>query len=187
MKIIFIRHGKTLGNEQHKYIGVTDESLSENGIKEILQKKYPKAQRIIASPLKRCVETADLIYKQKPEIFNDLREYDFGEFENKGYEDLKDNPIYKKWLSSDGKDTFPVGEGQENFSVRCCDCFKEIIKNNSTESIAFVIHGGVIMSILEKFAMEKKSFYQWQTKNGCGYIFELEDSENIALKFNKKI
>ena len=47
MKYIYlIRHGKTPGNEEKKYIGVTDESLSDIGRKEILSKKYPKADII---------------------------------------------------------------------------------------------------------------------------------------------
>lgn len=35
MKIIFIRHGKTKGNLEKRYIGKTDESLCEIGIKEL--------------------------------------------------------------------------------------------------------------------------------------------------------
>lgn len=35
MKIIFIRHGQTKGNEEKRYIGRTDESLSQKGIEEI--------------------------------------------------------------------------------------------------------------------------------------------------------
>lgn len=182
MKIIFIRHGKTLGNEQHKYIGVTDEGLTQNGINEIKAKIYPDAQRIITSPLKRCIETAKLIYNEPFEIYNDLREYDFGEFENKGYEELRYNKKYTEWLSLNGTAPFPVGEGQEAFSKRCCSCFREIIKKNNSETIAFVVHGGVIMAILEKYALPEKSFYQWHRANGCGYVFELMDKKELALK-----
>ena len=35
MKIIFIRHGQTKGNEEKRYIGRTDELLSQKGIEEI--------------------------------------------------------------------------------------------------------------------------------------------------------
>ena len=36
MKIILVRHGETLGNLGKKYIGKTDETLCETGIKKIL-------------------------------------------------------------------------------------------------------------------------------------------------------
>ena len=46
--------------------------------------------------------------------------------------------------------------------------------------MAFVVHGGTIMSILEAFAEEKKNYYDWQVKNGCGYVAST-DCENGAI------
>ena len=34
MEIYLVRHGKTKGNEEHRYVGRTDEALSEAGIRE---------------------------------------------------------------------------------------------------------------------------------------------------------
>ena len=62
MKIIFIRHGQTKGNEEKRYIGRTDESLSQKGIEEIKNRLYPDADTVWVSPMKRCVETAKIIY-----------------------------------------------------------------------------------------------------------------------------
>ena len=39
MKVLLLRHGKTKGNEEHRYIGRTEEGLSELGKKELLRKK----------------------------------------------------------------------------------------------------------------------------------------------------
>lgn len=41
MKLIFIRHGKTAGNLERRYIGRTDEPLCDEGIAEILEKNIP--------------------------------------------------------------------------------------------------------------------------------------------------
>ena len=108
MKIVFIRHLKTPGNEKRQYIGRTDEDLSEQAVEEfkLRQEKsigelYPPVQRIIASPLKRCIRTAELIYPGQ-EICTEpmLRECDFGKYEQKTYEDLKDEPEYIRWMES---------------------------------------------------------------------------------------
>ena len=52
-----IRHGMTPGNEEHRYIGRTDEPLSQKGREQLLtlQKKgvYPAAACVAASPLER--------------------------------------------------------------------------------------------------------------------------------------
>ena len=87
MKWILIRHGKTQGNIEQRYIGCrTDESLCSQGVESLKEKEYPAVQRVFVSPMKRCRETAELIYPGVPaEMIDDFRECDFGEFENKNY------------------------------------------------------------------------------------------------------
>ena len=119
MKIILIRHGMTEGNLKRRYIGTTDEDLINT---DCLKGDYPKCERVVASPLKRCIQTAEYIYPNVDiEICDKLKECDFGDFENKSYEDLKDNPDYQKWLDSNGELPFPNGETHEDFKNRCKD------------------------------------------------------------------
>ncbi len=49
------------------------------------------------------------------EICDKLKECDFGDFENKSYEDLKNNRL-SKWLDSNGV-PFPNGETHEDFKI----------------------------------------------------------------------
>ena len=117
MKIILIRHGMTEGNLKRRYIGTTDEDLINT---DCLKGDYPKCERVVASPLKRCIQTAEYIYPNVDiEICDKLKECDFGDFENKSYEDLKDNPDYQKWLDSNGELPFPNGDTHEEFKNRC--------------------------------------------------------------------
>ena len=95
MELILIRHLKTPGNEKRQYIGSTDEELSEQEVMNFKQKykidSYPQVQQVIVSPMKRCIQTAELIY---PEVQIQqeslLKECDFGIFEGKTYEELKE-------------------------------------------------------------------------------------------------
>ena len=84
MKWILIRHGKTQGNIEHRYIGCrTDEPLCETGKEALKSREYPRAARVFASPMLRCIQTAGILYPYlTPETIDDLRECDFGEFEN---------------------------------------------------------------------------------------------------------
>lgn len=174
MKIFFIRHGKTAGNLEKRYIGKTDEALCDIGIDEIKKSRYPDAEIVICSPMKRCIQTADIIYPDKKAVlYNDLKECDFGDFEGKNYTELSANNDYLKWLESMGKMPFPNGESHEHFTNRCVNDFEKSIDDfKSYEKIAYVVHGGTIMSVLEKFAVPKKSFYDFQVRNGGGYICE---------------
>ena len=175
MKIIFIRHLRTPGNEKRQYIGRTDESLSDRALEGFLSSKnrYPAVKSVIASPMKRCIETARLIYPEA-EIRTEplLRECDFGLFEGKTYEELKDHPAYIEWLESGGMAAFPEGEPQELFRNRCAEGVQkwiEILLEEKAESAAFVVHGGTIMASLSRLAEEPHDFYHWQVENGGGY------------------
>ena len=181
VKIYLIRHGMTQGNKQKRYIGTSDEPLCTEGIEEIKQREYPQADIVYASPLKRCIMTSQLIYPGKEiHICSKLREMDFGEFEGKNYEELKDNPAYIEWLESGGIKPFPGGESRQDFSLRCVEGFEECIRdcNNrdkfeKVNSVAFVVHGGTIMAIMEKYGTPKGEYYKWQVKNGEWLELEL--------------
>ena len=44
----------------------------------------------------------------------------------------------------------------------------------------FVVHGGTIMAILERFAQPHQGYYHWQVTNGHGFITEF-DGEKITV------
>ncbi len=171
MEIYFIRHGKTKGNLERRYIGRTDEPLCESGICELKAHNYPKADFVISSPMKRCQQTANIIFpNQSKIIFDGLQECDFGDFEGKNYKELCANKKYLHWLESKGTLPFPNGESHKEFVRRCVKAFADSVSMcEEYKKIAYVIHGGTIMAIMEEFAVPKKSFYDYQIKCGCGY------------------
>jgi len=191
-EILLVRHSKTYGNTKGRYIGSrTDEPLCQEGIDLLAGRKYPKVQAVLASPMKRCVETAELIW---PEFAGQimlepgLRECDFGDFENKNYEELNGDQYYQAWIDSGGTLPFPGGESMEAFKRRCQEAFERLVekvrklevqagnasKTASGQEAAFlaavVVHGGTIMAILEKYGFPKKNYFDYQVKNGCGYL-----------------
>ncbi len=183
MIVNFIRHGKTVGNIEKRYIGRTDEPLCAEGIAEIKNNKYPSCDIVISSPMKRCIQTVDIIYPdKKPIIYDDLCECDFGDFESNNYIELSENPDYQKWIDSNGKNTFPNGENPQNFRKRCTEIFLKAVRRYSSENLTFVVHGGTIMSVMEKFAVPKRDYYDWQVKNGHGFVTEYSDGKITILE-----
>ena len=186
MKIIFIRHGKTVGNSEKRYIGKTDEPLSPEGISELSEKKYPEAEIVITSVMKRCIETAKLIYpRQKHIVVNGLEECYFGDFEGKNHKDLSENTDYKSWVESGGILPFPNGESPTDFKKRCIDAFNKAVEEYKDKSvISFIVHGGTIMAVLEKYAQPKKDYFDYGVENGGGYITEFDEE---IIRITEKI
>jgi len=122
VRVDFIRHGKTEGNLEMRYVGRTDEPLSFSGIAELMKTDYPPCGVLITSPMKRCIQTAELIYPGKaPIICEELRECDFGAFEGRNYIELSTDSRYQKWIDSGGVSAFPEGGGPCGFqgALRC--------------------------------------------------------------------
>ena len=181
-ELILIRHGKTAGNLLGRYIGSrTDEPLCDEGREGLAGKQLPEVERLYVSPMKRCVETAEILWpgfdRKNIQKVTDLRECDFGDFENKNYKELSGNGDYQAWIDSNGTLPFPGGESKEECADRNLKGFDEVLKACRDEGIteaALVVHGGTIMNIMEAYALPKKAFYEWHVGNGCGYLVELE-------------
>lgn len=169
MRIYLIRHGKTVANEQHLYCGSTDLPLSEKGRQELQQIHYEiEDVRFLTSGMARANETMELLFPNQPyDTEPDFREVDFGVFEMHSYRELKDDPAYQAWITGDNvRNIPPGGESGEQMTRRVIDSFTGL-----GEDSCIITHGGVIAAIMAHLFPEAgKHRYQWQPKNGHGYI-----------------
>ena len=183
--ILLIRHGKTKGNMEGRYIGLkTDEALCEEGKQALykIKKDYQicdNDRQIYSSPMKRAIETADILFNEcDVTIITNLKEIDFGDFENKNYQDLNGNKDYQSWIDSGGKSDYPGGEKLDVFIKRSMAGFDEIISqmgNKGISNAAVVCHGGNIMAIMS--CLTGKDYFDFQVKNGHGYKIDIEVKE----------
>lgn len=192
MKVYLIRHYATQGNLEKRYVGSTDECLLESSIRElkVVGKKTlwndMKEILLFVSPLKRCIQTANLLFPHREQIVvENLRECYFGEFEYKNYEELNGNSAYQRFIDTAGASGFPGGETKSEFQKRCTQAFEQIIKEyQMEESLAFVVHGGTIMSILDTFSKPHQDYYDWQLRNGEAYVMDVTMEEGTPICSN---
>ena len=176
-QIHFIRHGITAANTEGRYVGITDTPLSQEGIDKLRamdqRYSYPGAPVFYVSPLKRCLETSKIIYPQvTPIIVPELSECNFGAWEGKTAEELREDPKFQQWLENGQKVAPPGGESGEDFALRVLGAFDKLVEGmmrTGTTQAVVVTHGGVIMTILSAYGIPKASFYDWIVGNGCGY------------------
>ena len=155
--IYIIRSGATREETEGKYIGHTDVELSEEGRKQLENMRselvYPPVGAVISSPLKRCTDTAAILYPDNKCITIDsLIECNFGEFEGKDAEELKDYPMFPRWLAGEQGVEPPFGESNEAFARRVCEGFIKIVDGlikTETDRAAIVTHGGVMMALAD--------------------------------------
>lgn len=175
--IHLIRHGTCEGNLQGRYIGRTESPLAIEGIREIVALKqkyrYPDAESFYASPSTRCVDTLKILYPEaEPEVILEMAECDFGDWENKTAEELKNDPRFLSWMEKGQQASPPNGESSLVFMQRVCSGFETLVKNmmyTGTTSAVLVTHGGVIMTILAAYGLPKAQMMDWMCSEGCGY------------------
>ena len=190
-QLIFIRHGATAGNLEKRYIGRTDEALCPLGIHQVEELKTQdfRLDLLFVSPMLRTRQSAEILFPDKSStLVQDFRETDFGVFEGKTASELTDSLEYQVWLDSFCLAPIPQGESVDEFKCRCCSAFVEIISSVPEDSTtAFVVHGGVIMAILERFAEPKRDFYDYHIGNGKYICCFADDVNKLHIISNETI
>ena len=186
--LYLIRHGGTAGNAEKRYIGKTDESVTDEW-KMILKRMHaPEVGIVCSSPMRRCVQTARILYGKPPDVIAyGLHECDFGRFEGKNYIELSSEPDYQRWIDSGGKTGFPDGEDVYGFEKRIERSFMDEVvahcRLQGVRSAAVVTHGGVIMGLLEKLGDGSVSFYDHMPANGeCIACIYTEKERPLLIK-----
>ena len=182
-QILLLRHGRTRANEEHLYCGSTDLPLSEEGRKCLMQKRGvygTEWESFYTSGLIRTKETMELLFGEQKtaKAEPDLKEMDFGDFEGKSYEMLKDDQAYREWISGDNeRNICPGGESGEQMRKRVLCALDRILQNDPAKRIVIVTHGGPIAAIMQQFFPEKNlNRYEWQPECGEGYLLRITGS-----------
>ena len=150
-ELFLIRHGELPEEFAGRYVGSTDPGLSPEGRESCRFLSTLRCDAVYSSPLKRAVETARWI---PAPLFIDgnLREIDFGEWENLTFEEIsaRITPEHLElWTKDPGRMYFPGGERAEEFDARVDAAFDRIASLPGSP-IAVVTHGGVLMRILSR-------------------------------------
>ncbi|MBR3963024.1 MAG: histidine phosphatase family protein [Oscillospiraceae bacterium] len=190
--IYLFRHGITEGNKRRLYYGSTDIPLIEEGIEAIKTRKeagiYPDLSgfKVITTDLKRTEQTLFEMYGREVSHETDprMREFSFGDFEMKSYEELKNREDYQAWITGDNwRNICPNGESGEIMLNRSLDAMEDYI---GTDCI-IVCHGGVIAGLmLTWFPGDETAehFYAWQPKPSEGYRIDF-DNELKPISYKK--
>lgn len=182
--IHFIRNALTDENLEGRYIGHTNVEISDDGKKQLAAMKeeliFPPVEAVFTSPLKRCTQTAEILYPDNKAIVIDgFIEYNFGEFENKTAEQLEKYEEFPRWLAGEREVKPPYGESNEEFAKRVCETFEKVaegLMKTGTTNTAIITHGGVIMTILAAYGIPEYPMHEWITPNGCGFTVKLNPS-----------
>ena len=161
IQISFFRHFKTPYNDG-SYLG-QGRNPSIN-FRSILKDEFEEPNVIYSSPLARCIQSANIIYKNS-NLIHDTRllEFDYGDAEGLKYEDLINQypHIISDWKN--GKDPcFPNGENTNQVFNRLLSFLRDLSKTLNKSHInraSIFTHNGILRCLIGNyFQVDKKDW-----------------------------
>ncbi len=159
LRFYLVRHGVTAENLQMRYIGVRDEPLTDNGLKQAHQvaqvlSRIP-IRIVLTSPLRRAADTAGEIQKAcGVELRSDSRlgEGSFGRWEGLTRADVlklgkKDAALLARW-ETDPYCAPPGGESLKSVQERMIGLASQVEREFPNSSVVLVSHVGPIKALL---------------------------------------
>lgn len=153
-RLILVRHGENLANLtlefSHRSV---DYSLTEKGVLQAQQTAdflcSAGIAEIFTSPLKRAVETAEIIarpYGLPVTVIEEFREINVGELE--GQEPTlalwaQHDAILAAWYDGHPETRFPGGEDLYTLTARASSGFRQVLDGKDGRTSLVVAHGGI--------------------------------------------
>lgn len=146
--LVFVRHGQTDWNINHRFQGSSDIPLNDHGRTQAYQ-LAPRIQAdtfdaVYSSDLSRAHETANIISQQFITQDARLREIAFGVFEGLTFPEIKEQfpDHFELWRRREA----PPPEGEELVTVgaRVRSFLDDVLEKHIDQRVLIVSHGGII-------------------------------------------
>ena len=177
-EVIFIRHGETDFNKAKLYFGHSDPDLNATGMEQLrntrflLEKREKTPDIVFSSDLKRCTQSMEILgidKKVEKILTEELRELNFGIFEGKTYEEIKNEyPDKVEEMRNDWRN-FKVDKGESinEMMLRTAKKMDEIISGHKDKKILVVAHAGVIQALISYYLFGNlDGYWKFRIHNG---------------------
>ena len=156
----YIRHGHNLANQPPRRLShkVIDYPLTELGITQattlagrLARERAPAA--IYASPLRRAVQTAEIIARSVSGdvvIVEELRELNVGDLDGRSDEEawaIHDR-VLADWQAGRHDSAFPGGEDYHQTAMRLGEALRNALRHPDGNRVLFIGHGAILRATI---------------------------------------
>ncbi len=191
-RLHFIRHGYSEDNKAGLLGGFgRDVSLTDEGRDTLLQMKedytYPHIDALFVSPMKRAVQTAELLYPNHERILiAPLVETSYGAMEGTPLEEVYTSKFFQNWMHPETPFTPEGAETYLEFRARVAAAASTLLEGMMKSGItdaAVIAHGNVIAAVVSALGLPAQTEDMWYADNGTGYT--LSTSPDMWMRSNK--
>ena len=188
-ELYLLRHGDTGVGD--KLVGATDLALAESAGRQLASTRQQLAGidfcTVACSPLRRCRETAQLLFPGRPvAIWDDLREIDFGQWEMRSFAEIASScpDQVRAWTEQPLTFTFPGGEAVPAFLARM-QAVQQRIATLAAQRLLLITHGGVVRQLLCGYlGIPASKYLVFAVRSGCYAHLTLFSEGGVLQGFN---
>jgi broad specificity phosphatase PhoE len=153
--VVLVRHGETEWSLSGRHTGRTDIDLTPTGEEQAKAASTVLGQGtfdlVLTSPMRRARKTAELAGLTPYELDEDLREWDYGDFEGITSDEIHET--IPGWTVWDGP--WPGGETDADVSARADRVVRRILHLGPGVRVAVVAHGHILRVLAARWLDEE--------------------------------
>lgn len=191
-RLILMRHARVEAAYAGRLIGATDAPLDPAGQAQAgalaghVMRLAPEV--CYCSPMLRCRQTAALLAPDLPlHVASDLREIDFGQWENHCFAEAAaaDPSLVDRWAAFDPEFAFPGGESVGNFLGRVyamADCLIQA----EARTVLVITHGGVVRTMICRLlGLEPRKYVAFDVPYAAMAVIDLFDGKGVLAALQR--
>jgi len=190
--LLLLRHGRIAPARVGAMVGATDLALDAYGRAQAraaaVRAKDWMPLGCYSSPLTRCRETAlALVPEQDVRWDDDLREINFGQWENRTFADVAaERPdLVEQWKCLDPDFAFPGGERLQAFFARVRRAAERLVHDDAPTVLA-VTHGGVIRAMLcHLLGLDPRHYVAFEAGYAAMAVVRLFDGRGVLTALER--
>ncbi|WP_280233581.1 acid phosphatase [Nocardia cyriacigeorgica] len=152
-RLVLLRHGETTWSSQRRHTGNTDLPLTELGERQALAARALltgvdlRDPLVFTSPRKRARHTAELAGLGDGVIDDDLREWDYGDYEGRTTAQIRESaPGWTIWTGA-----VPGGESAEQVTARADRVLGRVEPRLAERDVVLVGHGHFSRALIARW------------------------------------
>lgn len=195
--LLLIRHGRTDANAKGvlagRTPGVTLDEVGISATKELASRlETVDIARVIASPLERTLETAEILFGKQMDVATEdrLLECDYGDWQGAKLSELAVHELWPVVQQRPDEMIFPNGESMNDMSGRACQAVREWDARLTAEHgdkvvWAAVSHGDIIKAICaDAMGLPLRKFQSLLIEPASVSVIHYSDSGSAVSKLN---
>ncbi len=193
LKILLVRHARTLLHQDDRFWGMTDIPLGDTGVwqAEMLRDRLAdeKFAAIYTSALIRARSTAETIasrHRVNITVCEELNECNFGLIEGLTVEEIRQQyPELVEELLNWKTVSFPGGESIKDLDKRVRSFLDRLRKNRDNGTVLIVAHGGTLrLLIVNLLGLKPEYGPQFRVEHASLSIVETQEPGNVLTLLN---